>query len=215
MKKFTKGMFASAALATAVIGGTAVAAQAATTYTPTGSTVSFAKTSGLTGVGFTDIEAGQTLTCSTFTLAGSIVNSGVNRAYGANGGNLSTITSSGCSNPLAGATTVTPTGTWGVAVTGDKVGTVAPARLTSVGANLSAANCKFSIGGVVNGKFDTSNQRFTPNSGASGLTITSIPAPSAGNPQTMCVTLDIQVGDTISISGSWTNGGPALSVTTP
>ena len=79
MKKFTKGMFASAALATAVIGGTAVAAQAATTYTPTGSTLNFAKTTGLSGVSFTDIEAGQTLTCSMFTLAGSVVSSGVNR----------------------------------------------------------------------------------------------------------------------------------------
>jgi len=215
MKKFTKGMFASAALAAAVIGGTAVAAQAATTYTPTGSTLNFAKTSGLSGVSFTDIEAGQTLTCSTFTLAGSVVSSGVNRAYGANGGNLSTITSSGCTNPLAGATTVTPTGTWGVTVTGDKVGTVVPARLTSVGANLSAANCNFSIGGVVNGKFDTSNQRFTPNSGASGLTITNIPAPSAGNSQAMCVTLDLVVGDTISVGGTWTNTGGALAVTTP
>lgn len=211
MKKFTKGMFASAALAAAVIGGTAVAAQAATTYTPTGSTVNFVGSS----VSFRDIEADQPLNCSTFTLAGSVVSSGVNRAYGANGGNLSTITSSGCTNPLAGATTVSPTGTWGVTVTGDKVGTVVPARLTGVAANLSAANCKFSIGGVVNGKFDTSTQKFTPNTGASGLTITNIPAPSSGSTQAMCTTLDLVVGDTISVGGSWTNSGAALAVTTP
>lgn len=211
MKKFTKGMFASAALAVAVVGGTAVAAQAATTYTPTGSTLNFVGSS----VSFRDIEADQPLSCSTFNLAGSVVNSGVSRAYGANGGSLSTITSSGCTNPLAGATTVAPTGTWGVTVTGDKVGNVVPARLTSVAANLSAANCKFSIGGVVNGKFDTSTQKFTPNSGASGLTITNIPAPSAGSTQAMCTTLDLVVGDTISVGGSWTNSGAALAVTTP
>ncbi|MFC5677019.1 hypothetical protein [Aeromicrobium endophyticum] len=219
MKKFNKGMFASAALAAAVIGGTAVAAQAATTYTPTGTSLNFVKTTGLTAVSFTDIEAGQTLSCSTFSLANAsstaVISSGTSRAYGAAGATLPTITSSGCTNPLAGATTVTPTGTWGVTVTGDKVGTVVPARLTSVAANLSAANCNFSIGGVVNGKFDTSNQRFTPNTGASGLTITNIPAGTPSAPQTMCTTLDLVVGDTISVSGSWTNSGGALAVTTP
>lgn len=203
--RFVSTMLATTAAASAVLAMTATSAQAATTYTPTGGpSANFVGSS----VSFTDIEAAQTLTCSTFNLSGSIISSGSSRAYGADGGTLGTLSSSGCTNPLAGATTVAPVGTWTVAVTGDATGTSWPARLKNVKATVTAANCTFGVTGVVNGKFDDSNQRFTPNTGASGLTIDG----GAGAPTgSMCVTLDLQSGDTIAVGGYWTNTPPAGS----
>lgn len=205
INRLTGGLVATAAAGAAVLSMTSTNAYAATTYTPTGGpNANFVGTN----VSFTDIEADQKLTCSTFNLSGSITNSGVSRAYGADGGTLGTLTSSGCTNLLAGATTVTPSGTWTVAVTGDVTGTSWPARLKNVKATISAANCTFGVTGVVNGRFDDSTQRFTPNTGASGLTIDG----GAGAPTgSMCVTLDLQPGDTIAVGGYWTNTPPAGS----
>ncbi|MBM0124129.1 hypothetical protein [Pimelobacter simplex] len=211
--RLATGLLATAAAASTVVAMTATAAQAATTYTPTGGlSASFVGTS----VSFTDIEAAQTLTCTTFDLSGSIISSGSSRPYGADGGTLGSLSSSGCTNPLAGATTVTPVGTWTVAVTGDATGTSWPAQLKNVKATVSAANCTFGVTGVVNGRFDDSNQRFTPASGASGLTIDG----GAGAPTgSMCVTLDLQPGDTIAVGGYWTNtpptGSAALDISNP
>lgn len=203
--RLTGGLVATAAAGAAVLSMTSTSAYAATTYTPTGGPS--AKFVG-TSVSFTDIEAAQTLTCTTFNLSGSIISSGSSRAYGTDGGTLGSLSSSGCTNPLAGATTVTPVGTWTVAVTGDATGTSWPARLKNVKATVTAANCTFGVTGVVNGRFDDSNQRFTPNAGASGLTIDS----GAGAPTgSMCVTLDLQPGDTIAVGGYWTNTPPAGS----
>lgn len=213
INRLTGGLVASAAAGAAVLSMTSTSAYAATTYTPTGGpNANFVGTS----VSFTDIEAAQTLTCSTFNLSGSIISSGSSRAYGADGGTLGTLSSSGCTNPLAGATTVTPVGTWTVAITADATGTSWPAQLKNVKATVSAANCTFGVTGVVNGKFDDSNQRFTPNAGASGLTIDS----GAGAPTgSMCVTLDLQPGDTIAVGGYWTNtppsGSTALDISNP
>ncbi|MEV5001483.1 hypothetical protein [Nocardioides sp. LML1-1-1.1] len=208
INRLTGGLVATGAASAAILAMTATGAQAATTYTPTGGSANFVGSS----VSFTDIEAGQTLTCSTFNLSGSVTSSGTSRAYGADAGSLGTLTSSGCTNPIAGATTVTPSGTWTVAITGDKTGTVWPARLKNVVANVSAVNCTFTASGVVNGKFDTATQKFTPNSGASGLTINS----GAGAPSgSMCVTLDLQPGDNVAVGGSWTNTGTAVAITNP
>lgn len=205
INRFTGGLVATAAAGAALVSMTATAAQAATTYTPTGGpNANFVGTS----VSFTDIEAAQTLTCTTFNLSGSIISSGSSRAYGADGGTLGTLSSSGCTNPIAGPTVVAPVGTWTVAVTGDPTGSVWPARLKNVKANVSAANCTFSVSGVVNGTFNDATQVFTPASGASGLTIDS----GAGAPTgAICVTLDLQSGDTIAVGGSWTNTPPAGS----
>lgn len=208
INRLTGGLIATGAATAAILSMTATGAQAATTYTPTGGSANFVGSS----VTFTDIEAAQTLTCTTFNLSGSVTSSGTSRAYGADAGTLGTLTSSGCSHPLAGPTTVTPSGTWTVAITGDKTGTVWPARLKNVTAQVHAANCDFTASGVVNGKFDTSTQKFTPNSGASGLTING----GAGAPTgSMCVTLDLQAGDNVAVGGSWTNTGTAVAITNP
>ncbi|REK72806.1 hypothetical protein DX116_04180 [Aeromicrobium endophyticum] len=200
--------------ATAIIGSATVAAQAATAYTPTGSTVTFAKTAGLSNITLTEIEANQMFPCSTFSMAGSVVSSGTSRSYGANGLALPSTTTGGCTNWWS-AFTVTASGSWGMTVVGDTVGTVAPSRLTNVLLTVTMPQCTFSIGGVVNGTFDTATQRFTPVSGASGLTLTNIPAPTPSRPQTLCATLDFQVTDTIAVGGSWTNTGPAVGVANP
>lgn len=206
--RLTGGLIATGAASAALLAITATGAQAATTYTPTGSSANFVGSS----VSFKDIEANQTLTCSTFNLSGSVSSSGTSRLYGADAGSLGTLTSSGCTNPIAGATTVTPVGTWTVAITGDKTGTVWPARLKNVTANVSAVNCNFTTSGVVNGSFDTATQKFTPNAGASGLTING----GAGAPTgSMCVTLDLQPGDTVAVGGSWTNTGASLAISNP
>ncbi|MDF1705604.1 MAG: hypothetical protein P1U38_12600 [Aeromicrobium sp.] len=200
-KRKTSGLVAAAAivLTTLAMGSPA---HAATTYTPSGGPgANFVGNS----VSFTATAAGQTLTCSTFNLAGTIVSPGASRAIGANGGNLGSLTSSGCTNPIAGSTTVTPTGTWGVTITGDEVGSVSPARLTNVVATVSAAGCTFNVGGVVNGSFNDSTQVFTPVSGASGLTITSNPSGF------LCPILGLAKNQTIEVGGSWTNTPPSGS----
>lgn len=208
-RRLSRGLVASAAAGVAVLATTATGAYAATTYTPTGgSSVNFVGS----GVSFTDIEVDQTLSCSKFDLAGSVTGSGTSRSYGTAAGNLGTLSTGGCSNALAGPTTVTPVGTWTVAITGDATGSSWPARLDNVKANLSAANCTFAVSGVVNGRFDDATQKFTPVSGASGLTIDG----GAGAPTgSMCVTLDLQPGDTIRVDGSWTNTGGAVDIANP
>ncbi|AIY16414.1 hypothetical protein GUY44_20710 [Pimelobacter simplex] len=222
------GLVATAAASVTILSMTATGAQAATTYTPTGGpNANFVGS----GVSFRDIEADQKLTCPTFNLTGSIISSGTSRAYGADAGSLTGLNAGGtgaCNNPIAGATTVAPltiSGTtgWSVAITADATGTSWPARLKNVRAKVSAAGCEFTVTGVVNGRFDTSNQKFTPATGASGLTVDDgLPAGSgeiAPGTQPMCVTLDIQPGDTIEVAGSWTNtppsGSTAIAIANP
>ncbi len=200
-KRKTSGMVAAAALVLTTL-AMGSPAHAATTFTPSGGpNVNFVGNS----VSFTATAAGQTLTCSTFNLAGSVASPGASRAIGANGGTLGSLTSSGCTNPIAGATTVSPTGTWGVTITGDEVSSVAPAQLTNVVANVSAAGCTFTVGGVVNGTFNDSTQKFTPVSGASGLKITSVPSGF------LCTILGVAKDQTIAVGGTWTNTPPSGS----
>lgn len=193
------------AAAAAVVSMTATGAQAATSFTPTGGpSVTFTGNS----VSFTDIPAGQTLTCTVFNLSGTVVNSGVSRAYGANAGNLTTLTSSGCTNPIAGSTTVTPTGTWGVTITGDATGSVWPAKLTGVNVDVTAAGCSFDAAGTASGTFNDSTQVFDPQSGPSGLTISTTPVGLT------CGLLGVELGDEIEVNGTWT-ASPALDISNP
>ncbi|KAB2807172.1 hypothetical protein F9L07_27145 [Pimelobacter simplex] len=235
--RLAAGLMATAAASVTVLSMTATGAQAATTFTPSGGPgANFVGSYNnptdspdlgiVSGIRFTDIPADQSLDCSAFSVGGSIVSPGTSRAYGANAGNLGSLTASGCTNPLAGATSVTPIGTWGVTVTGDAVSGQWPARLTNVKAKLSAANCDFYVEGVVNGKFNTSTQVFTPVGNPvaanatsytpTGLVIASTPAPPTGS---MCTTLDLQVGDDIGITGTFKNtppsGSTALAITNP
>lgn len=223
------GLMATAAASVTVLSMTATGAQAATTFTPSGGpNANFVGSYdrpgdnpdvGIrAGIRFTDIPADQSLDCDAFGVAGSVVSPGTSRAYGANAGSFSSLTATGCTNPLAGSTTVAPIGTWGVTVTGDAVSGQWPARLTNVKAKLSAVNCDFYVEGVVNGKFNNTTQVFTPagNPVAAnttsytpvGLVVASTPAPPTGS---MCTTLDIQVGDDIGITGTFTNVPPSGS----
>lgn len=203
---------ACAVAALAAVGFSATAAHAAnTSYTPNGGPkADFVGSS----VSFTDTNAGQTLTCSQFDLAGSITNPGVSRAYGSTSpaGSLGTLTSSGCTNPTAGATTVAPSSTWSVAIDGDATGTVWPAELDNVQATVTAAGCTFTVLGSVTGTFDTSNQKFTPNGGGS-LAINDNPS------GLLCGLIGVSNGDPITVGGSWTNtppsGSTAVSITNP
>lgn len=221
--RLTGGLVATAAAGAAVISMTTTAAQAATTYTPSGGpSANFVGT----GVTFTAQPSGQTLTCSTFNLSGSITSPGTSRAYSAQAGSLGTLTSSGCTNPIAGATTVTPVGTWKVAITGDQTSAgVWPAKLYDVKAYVSAANCNFYAGGandttgtgtgtgVVTGSFNTTTQRFTPSPTSTGLVISTPPVGS------ICPILDIYEDDQVQVGGYWTNtppsGSTALAIANP
>ncbi|MBU2694660.1 hypothetical protein [Pimelobacter sp. 30-1] len=217
IKHVAAGLVATAAAGTAIL-ATTVPAHALSNYTPTasGGAVTFTGSS----VSFTDIEAGQTLTCSTFNLSGTVTNNGVARTFGSEGGQLGSLTSSGCTNPIAGATTVTPSGTWKVKVTGPEVvvsspaSQKSPATLYDINADITAAGCTFDVGGSVAGSFNETDQKFTPNSGASGLTITTTPMGGPGytipNGGT-CATLDVQLGDTISVGGYWTASGLTIT----
>lgn len=182
-------------------------ARAATTYTPTGGVLSFVGS----GLSFTDIEAAQTVSCASLSLFGSVSSSGASRAYGADAGTASPSGSGICSQSLCGTVTTTPLGTWTLAVTGDRTATTWPARLKNVKLGVSCAGCTFRLTGVVNGRFDTMTQRLVPVWGPSGLVVDAIVPPSGA----MCVTLDIQPGDTIAVGGSWTSSTTPLALANP
>lgn len=174
---------------------TAVPAHAATTYTPrVGGDVDFAGSS----VSFTDDDAGQTLTCTTFNMVGSVAGDGA--------GSVDSVSSSGCTNPMAGTTTVTPIGTWTIAITPTSGSTVEAMEVSDVDAFISSAGCSFHVGnGHVAGNFDTNTQTFTPTS--STVTITDTPTGF------LCQLLGVHQGDSTSVGGSWTNLTPAGSGT--
>ncbi len=195
----------------ALVLASTVPARAATTYTPTGPVVTFLGSN----ISFTNLWAGQTFSCTTVSASGSVVNSGTSRAYGATAINLGTNATSGCSHPMCGTTTVTPSGTWTFAITGDKTGTVWPARISNVSIQMTCGTCTFTVVGKIAGKFDTATQKFTPVSGASGLTVSGSPPPSGA----MCVTLDILAGDEFAVGGSFTlvtpSGSSGLTISNP
>ncbi|TQL67615.1 hypothetical protein FB381_1496 [Nocardioides albertanoniae] len=206
MKKITNRVLtglAAGALAVGTVAAMSAPAQAAADgYTPTGpDPVTFVGDT----VAFTADDAGQTLTCDVFDLEGSITASGTSRAFGDSAGTLDDLTSSGCTNPIAGDTTVEPTGAWDVAITGAEVGSVSPAALSDVTASVSAASCDFNVAGGVTGEFDDSTGVFTPT--ASTLVISDDPVGF------VCTLLGVAKGQHISVDGSWTAAG--LTITNP
>lgn len=206
MKKLTSRVLtglAAGALASATVAAMSAPAQAAAdTYTPTGpDPVVFVGND----VAFTADEAGQTLTCETFDLSGSISNSGTSRAFGESAGTLPDLTSDNCTNPIAGDTVVEPTGTWDVAITGAEVGSVSPAVLRDVTASVSAASCDFNVAGTVTGDFDDSTGVFAP----TGSTLVISDDPQGF----ICTLLGIAKGQSISVTGSWTAQG--MTITNP
>jgi hypothetical protein len=203
----------SAAAAVVCIAATGASA-VIPSYTPTRTGGAGNVTFTGTAVSFKDIPANQTLTCTVFNLTGPIINNGVSRAPGANAGSLTTLTSSGCTNPIAGATTVTPIGTWGVAI--DDQGTAAnlwKARLTNVTVNVVAAGCQFQASGTAKGIFNdnttgTGAQVFDPDAGPSGLKISTTPVGA------ICPLIGVELGDDIEVNGTW-KASPNLDIATP
>ncbi|UUW89436.1 hypothetical protein [Pimelobacter simplex] len=208
VRRLLMGVLATSAVALALAVAPAPAAHA-TGYTPIGGP-------GINLIGssiaFTAIEAYQKFTCSTANYGGTVVSPGAPRAYGSPAATLTTQTISGCSNPTMGAVTFTPIGSWDLAFTGPPAagGTVSwPVRVSNVAIAFSYPSCTFRIEGAINGRFNTATQRFTPNTGASGL---AIPASGPGVPTGVwCTVLDLQPGDTFEVAGSWTNGPPSGS----
>lgn len=185
----------------ALLLGTTTPARAATTYTPSGGpSITFLGT----GIKLTPIIPAQTISCTTFNLGGSVLSPGISRAYGVDAVVLSALSTGGCSNPVCGTAVVTPVGTWSFAITGDATASGWPARLKNVKIQLTCGTCEFTVTGSVNGKFVVSTQRFTPNTGFSGLTVSGSPPPSG----TMCAILDVQAGDEVAVGGYWTASGP-------
>ncbi|MBC7278753.1 hypothetical protein [Nocardioides sp.] len=206
MKKITSRVLtglAAGALAVGTVAAMSAPAQAAAAgYTPHG-------TNPLTFIGnnvsFTAVEANQTLNCEQFDLTGNIINPGQTREFGEAAGTLPELASSGCTNDIAGATTVEPTGTWGVKVDGPESGSVSPATLTTVTAFVEAAGCSFNVAGEVSGTFDDAAQLFTPTS--STLVISDNPVGF------ICPILGVAQGQSITVDGTWAANG--LTITNP
>ncbi|MFJ9313613.1 hypothetical protein ACIRN4_05415 [Pimelobacter simplex] len=183
----------------------AASAHAATTYTPGPGSVRLIGA----GITFTNIPMDQKISCTQFDLAGPVIAPGSSRGYGADLASLTTLTSSGCSNPLLGVVTATPLGPWGLAISGDPVAGTWPAKFTHVTIAMTWGGCAFRVEGAVSGRFSTVTQRFTPDAGASGLSISSTwPGAPTG---ALCVSLDILPGDEFAVGGYWTNVPPAGS----
>lgn len=199
------------AVATLLLGTTAPA-RAATTYTPNGGpSVTFAGS----GITFTVVPPGLAISCPTFTLSGYVTIPGTSRAYGADAASLSSLSSASCSQPLCGAVAATPVGTWTFAITGDATSGAWPARLKNVKIQFSCGGaCQFTVAGTINGRFNPATRVFRPVTGASGLAVSSNPAPSGS----ICAVLDVQPGDEVEVGGYWTvstGTGPSLTITNP
>ncbi|WP_377321670.1 hypothetical protein ACFJIY_20720 [Pimelobacter simplex] len=208
IRRLLTGALATAAAASALaVVGPLPAAHAAG-YTPAGGPgVNLVGS----GVSFRLIEADQTFTCASAGHAGTVVDPGVPRAYGTSLAVLTATTYGGCANPWWGAVTLTPVGSWSLAFTGPPAAgsTSWPARIGDVVIAFSYPSCTFRIEGAINGRFNTATQRFTPNTGASGL---SIPASGPGVPTgALCATLDVQPGDTFAVGGTWADVPPSGS----
>lgn len=200
-------------------------AVAATTYTPTGgpavSFVASVKRSSTqppsAGAYLELIESAQWIDCKGFSLGGSVASPGISRAYGSNAASLGALTTTGCTNGIMGPTTFTALTTPGFAITGDRTaGGQWPARINNVRWAVHWANCDFYISGFINGKLDPVTGVFTPLGNprppgegvAVGLMISDTPAPPTGS---MCVTVDVQAGDTVGLTGTFANVPPSPS----
>ncbi|WP_418057288.1 hypothetical protein [Pimelobacter simplex] len=203
---------------------TATSAEAATTYTPGGGPAVNLVNQG--GISFTDTMTGDVLDCSTLVLGGSVTSPGTSRPYAAEAGSLSAIDAGGagsCWNAAYGASRVVPMGTWSLAVTGDAVGGVFPAKVSGIKFYADMTYCRFYVGGATDtatspgtgwltGTFDPATQEFTADTSPSGLVIATPPVGST------CPLLGQAEDDPIEVSAAsltdpavWKNVAPASS----
>src|SRR5690625_726989 len=127
--------FTATFLAALVLSLVAAPAQAQGDYTPSGG-----PDINLVGsdVDFLVDSTGQELDCPTFNLLGSVVDPGDKRPFGDDGLLVDDLTATGCTNPIAGPTEVTPHSDWKVAVTGPESGSVSPVNLHDVEVTVNA-----------------------------------------------------------------------------
>lgn len=213
MKTYTASLRRLATIGGALIGTLAAVfamslpAYAASDYTPDGGpNVEFVGSN----VAFTVDSTDQELDCPTFNLLGNVIDPGDSRAFGDDGLLLDDLAATGCTNPVAGPTDVTPHGDWKVAVTGPETGSVSPVNLHDVEVTVDALSgaCTFDVVGNLDGTFDDASQVFDPST--SNLEVAATPAPNGP----LCELLGVEPGVHVSIDDDayWTNVPPSGSV---
>ncbi|WP_377326106.1 hypothetical protein ACFJIY_13025 [Pimelobacter simplex] len=186
-----------------VLLATTLPAQAFTTYTTTGGpAVRFAGT----GVALEHLSTGESFSCPTFDVTGTVVSSGGSRLYGSPAASFGATSSSCRPNVACGPVTVTSISSGTFAITGDLSSGTWPARIAGAKYQVSCSGCQLTLEGGVNGRFNATSQLFKPDAGPSGLVQTS----TNGDP--LCVIMGFQNGDDFAVGGSWTNVPPSGSV---
>lgn len=221
--KLPRTLLTLGAVTAALLSSTVTSAEAATTYTPSGGpAVGLVNQSTVT---LTDAVTGDLHTCATFTLSGTVSSPGTSRGYAAATGSGGPPTASlgtvdaggtgGCWNSTMGAFTVTALGTARLALTGDAVGGVYPAKVDGLKLHLDMANCKILLGGPadtsssaggtgwVSGTFEPATQQFVADPASAGLVIATPPTGS------VCGLLGYAEDDPFTIEGA-TVGAPAV-----
>ncbi|KAB2812661.1 hypothetical protein F9L07_13015 [Pimelobacter simplex] len=138
------------------------------------------------------------MVCENFTIAGAVDRPGVLRAHSEPAADVDTFAANRCWAPQWGYVQHDQVGTWKIQVTGDPVGTTWPVVVTDVLFRLAGhtVDCNYDTGGAIGGTFDTATQVFVPTS--SSLTLRDVTGSD-------CATLDLQSGDPVSLTGTWTN----------
>jgi hypothetical protein len=156
------------------------------------------------GLVFTNTVSHQSITCATYILSGP---SSPGSALPFPSPIASPkLTSSTCTNPIAGSVTLTPLSTPTLTIAGPPTGTLWPASLTGISVKVTAAGCTFITGGSLSGAFNPSTQTLTP--GTSTLTITATPVGA------VCSIIGSAQGQAISVAGYWT-ASPTIALSQP
>ena len=192
-----------AAVASAGIAATAlmpVAADAVGTYTVSGGgTIHAAQSGNLVFVDTTSTSHPK-LTCTTFHGSGTAVNGThqfVPATYTSATGlsaaaKLTSRSLTGCTNPITGAATITPSNTWSLGISAKTLAGGA-GYLYNVTAKVSAAGCVFTSKGAVYGKYVNSTGIFTGTTKA-GLVLSGVTGAS-------CALVGVANGDKAYLSG--------------
>jgi len=195
---------AALSLTGAAVVGAVGAAEATDPYIPAGGPGSFTVNSP--GVSFLVLPSMVDAQCTTFTQPMTVSSPGTARAHSVKAGDITGLTASGCTVQGYGATVAkSGTANWPVFVTGDATSGAWPIRIDgiAVAVNVPDISCSGTVSGSLAGTFNPSTQRFT--AGSASLTVSGA---SAG-----CANIDVANGDTVTVTGSWTNTGTAITLT--
>ena len=193
-----------AAVASAGIAATALipiaADAAATTYRVTNGGAITAKQSGALVFVDTTSTSHPKLTCTTFHGSGTAVNGThqfVPKTYTSSTGldaaaKLPTRSLTGCTNPITGAATITPSNTWKLGIS-SKTTAGGAGYLYNVTATVSAAGCSFTSKGAVYGAYTNSTGIFKGTTKA-GLVLSNVTGVT-------CSLVGVANGDKAYLSG--------------